>query len=126
MIEISPRKFVAFQDELACLMRSSLHIKFALLVNFGDHRTVAGAWSTQDNSVPALLARGVVFMTCHNAIWELAETLHAAGSNPDKLAIDALAADLTCHSGGHRDARHRGDRARASANGLSLRALSTR
>ncbi|WP_197732845.1 hypothetical protein [Paraburkholderia pallida] len=36
-------------------------------------------------------------MTCHNAVRELAETLHAAGSNPGKLAIDALAADLTNH-----------------------------
>ncbi|CAM2169270.1 hypothetical protein PSAC2689_190125 [Paraburkholderia sacchari] len=36
-------------------------------------------------------------MTCHNAIWELAETLHEAGNNPDKLAVDALAADLTNH-----------------------------
>ncbi|MFD1561312.1 transcriptional initiation protein Tat [Paraburkholderia silviterrae] len=66
-------------------------------IGVGDHRNVAGAYSTQDNSIPALLARGVVFMTCHNAIWELAETLHAAGSNPDKLAVDALAADLTNH-----------------------------
>ncbi|MFX1765213.1 hypothetical protein PWP93_22050 [Paraburkholderia sp. A1RI-2L] len=36
-------------------------------------------------------------MTCHNAIRELAETLHEAGHNPTSIAIDALAADLTNH-----------------------------
>jgi hypothetical protein len=38
-----------------------------------------------------------VFLACHNAIWELAERLIAADQNPDRLAIDALAAELTNH-----------------------------
>ena len=41
--------------------------------------------------------RGVVFLACHNAIWELAERLIKAEQNPDHLAIDALAAELTNH-----------------------------
>jgi hypothetical protein len=34
---------------------------------------------------------------CHHAIWEFAKTLHTSGPNPDKLATEELAADLTNH-----------------------------
>lgn len=57
----------------------------------------AGAFSPADNSVAALMRRGVVFMSCHNAIWELAAMLIKADVNPDKLPHEALAADLTNH-----------------------------
>jgi hypothetical protein len=57
----------------------------------------AGAFSPADNSVAALMRRGVVFMSCHNAIWELAAVLIKADVNPDKLSHEALAADLTNH-----------------------------
>jgi intracellular sulfur oxidation DsrE/DsrF family protein len=57
----------------------------------------AGAFSGQNNSIPALQKRGVVFLACHNAIWEHASKLIAAGSNPDKLTVPTLAADLTNH-----------------------------
>ncbi|MGA9919065.1 MAG: transcriptional initiation protein Tat [Paraburkholderia sp.] len=63
----------------------------------GDHENADGAFSSHDNSIPALLKRGVVFLSCHNAIWEVAERLLAANANPDKLPLDALAADLTNH-----------------------------
>jgi hypothetical protein len=43
------------------------------------------------------MRRGVVFMSCHNAIWEQAAALIKADVNPDKLSHDALAADLTNH-----------------------------
>lgn len=56
-----------------------------------------GVYSPHDNSIPALMRRGVVFMSCHNAIWEQASKLHALGHNPDKLSVSALAADLTNH-----------------------------
>lgn len=49
------------------------------------------------NSIRALHRRGVVFLACHNAIWELAGKLIAAGINPDKAPVDAVAADLTNH-----------------------------
>ena len=62
--------------------------------NFEDP---AGAFSPADNSIPALMRRGVVFMSCHNAIWEQAAALIEAGSNPDKLAHEELAAELTNH-----------------------------
>lgn len=56
-----------------------------------------GVFSAANNSIPALQKRGVVFMSCHNAIWEQAVKLDETGANPDKLSIDALAAELTNH-----------------------------
>ena len=44
-----------------------------------------------------LQRRGVVFLACHNAIWELSERLVSAGQNPDHLGVDAIAAELTNH-----------------------------
>ena len=49
------------------------------------------------NSVPALQERGVVFMACHNAIWEVCEKLLAKNVNPDSLSHEAMAAELTNH-----------------------------
>jgi intracellular sulfur oxidation DsrE/DsrF family protein len=63
-------------------------------VNYEDP---AGPFSGEDNSIPALMRRGVVFMCCHNAIWEQAAALIKAGVNPDKLSHAALAAELTNH-----------------------------
>jgi hypothetical protein len=57
----------------------------------------AGAFSAADNSIPALMRRGVVFMSCHNAIWEQAAALIQSDVNPDKLSHEALAAELTNH-----------------------------
>ncbi|HWY94075.1 MAG TPA: hypothetical protein VNX69_02735 [Steroidobacteraceae bacterium] len=57
----------------------------------------AGAFSPADNSIPALMRRGVVFMSCHNAIWEQAAALIKADLNPDKLSHEALAAELSNH-----------------------------
>jgi hypothetical protein len=56
-----------------------------------------GAYSSAETSIPALMRRGVVFMSCHNAIWEQAALLLKNGVNPDKLSHDALAAELTNH-----------------------------
>jgi intracellular sulfur oxidation DsrE/DsrF family protein len=61
--------------------------------NFEDP---AGVFSPQDNAIPALMRRGVVFLGCHNAIWELASKLKDS-TNPDGLALEALAAELTNH-----------------------------
>jgi intracellular sulfur oxidation DsrE/DsrF family protein len=62
-----------------------------------DYENPAGAFSPADNAIPALMARGVVFMSCHNAIWEEAAGLIEKGVNPDKLSHEALAAELTNH-----------------------------
>ena len=60
-------------------------------------RVRMGRFPTASNSIPALQRRGVVFLACHNALWETAEKLVAAGSNPDKADVPTLAADLTNH-----------------------------
>jgi intracellular sulfur oxidation DsrE/DsrF family protein len=62
-----------------------------------NYEDPAGVFSSEDNSIPALMRRGVVFMCCHNAIWEQAAALIKADANPDKLSHAALAAELTNH-----------------------------
>jgi hypothetical protein len=62
-----------------------------------DFQAADGAFSAKDNSIVALQRRGVMFLACHNAIWELAERLVASGQNPDHLGTDAIAAELTNH-----------------------------
>lgn len=76
---------------------SLLDSKPAADIGAADHESPEGAFSSHDNCIPALIQRGVVFLSCHNAIWELAERLITANANPDKLPLDALAADLTNH-----------------------------
>ena len=61
-------------------------------VNYQDP---TGPFSGEDNSIPALMRRGAVFMSCHNAIWEHAAALIETDVNPDKLCQSALAAELT-------------------------------
>jgi len=62
-----------------------------------NYEDPTGPFSAEDNSIPALMRRGVVFMSCHNAIWEQAAALIKTGVNPDKLSHPALAAELTNH-----------------------------
>ncbi len=62
-----------------------------------DFENPEGVFSGHDNSVPALQRRGVVFLGCHNSIWEVTEKLIAADANPDKLSHEAMAAELTNH-----------------------------
>ena len=62
-----------------------------------DFQSTEGAFSPKANSIAVLQRRGVVFMACHNAIWEVAERLLDTGQNPDHLGIDRIAAELTNH-----------------------------
>ncbi len=62
-----------------------------------DFQSMEGVFSSKDNSITVLQRRGVVFMACHNAIWELAERLSAADQNPDHLGVDGIAAELANH-----------------------------
>ena len=62
-----------------------------------NYEDPTGPFSGDDNSIPALMRRGVVFMSCHNAIWEHAAALIKIGINPDKLSHPELAAELTNH-----------------------------
>jgi hypothetical protein len=49
------------------------------------------------NTIPALQRRGVVFLACHNAIWEHSAKLLEKGINPDRLSHPEIAAELTNH-----------------------------
>jgi hypothetical protein len=62
-----------------------------------DFQSMEGAFSSKDNSIVVLQRRGVVFMACHNAIWELAERLSVTDQNPDHLPVDKIAAELANH-----------------------------
>ena len=62
--------------------------------NFQDPK---GVFSSEDNSIPVLMKRGVVFLSCHNAIWEEAAAVLRADVNPDKLTHEQLAAEMTNH-----------------------------
>jgi intracellular sulfur oxidation DsrE/DsrF family protein len=63
----------------------------------GNYEDPTGPFSDEDNSIPALMRRGVIFMSCHNALWEHSAALISAEVNPDKLSHAALAAELTNH-----------------------------
>ncbi len=69
----------------------------AASVSAADFNNAAGAFSPADNSITVLQRRGVVFVGCHNAIWEFTAALLKKGANPDKLSHEALAAELTNH-----------------------------
>src|SRR5258708_31962437 len=62
-----------------------------------NYQDPEGAFSPNNNSIPALQRRGAVFFACHNSIWEQSDALIRNGSNPDKLSHEALAAELTNH-----------------------------
>jgi len=49
-----------------------------------------GPYSEAGNFIPTLQKRGVVFLGCHNAIWELAGSLIAGGINPDGATHEEL------------------------------------
>ena len=62
-----------------------------------DHESVSGAFSGENNTIPALMDRGAVFLACHLMIWELSGNLLKKGVNPDSLSHEAVAAELTNH-----------------------------
>lgn len=62
-----------------------------------DYEKANGVYSPSDNDIVTLQRRGVVFLACHNAIWEISGGLIAADKNPDKLTHEALASELTNH-----------------------------
>lgn len=62
-----------------------------------DYNDPTGLFSPESNCIPILMQRGVVFLACHNAIWEFSGGLMAKGHNPDHLSHEKLAAELTNH-----------------------------
>ncbi|MDD2795797.1 transcriptional initiation protein Tat [Acidocella sp.] len=74
-----------------------INVPAAASVSASDFNNPAGAFSPADNSITVLQRRGVVFIGCHNAIWEFSGGLLKNGVNPDNLSHGALAAELTNH-----------------------------
>lgn len=64
---------------------------------FSDYEDPSGLFGASGNRIPVLQERGVVFLGCHNAIWELTAGLIARNNNPDHLSHEALAAEFTNH-----------------------------
>ena len=63
----------------------------------GDINNQSGPLSPAGSNIAVLQHRGVVFVACHNAIWEFSGALLKKGANPDKLSHETLAAELTNH-----------------------------
>ena len=74
-----------------------IDVPAAASVDAADFNNPAGAFSPAANSITVLQRRGVVFVGCHNAIWEFSGGLLKNGVNPDNLSHEALAAELTNH-----------------------------
>jgi intracellular sulfur oxidation DsrE/DsrF family protein len=64
---------------------------------FAESENPKSLFGRAGNTIAALQERGVVFLACHNAIWEVAAKLIEAGSNPDHKSHEAMAAELTNH-----------------------------
>jgi hypothetical protein len=60
-----------------------------------DYEDPSSVFGPAGDTIPALQSRGVVFLACHNAIWELSAKLLQIGANPDHLSQEAIAAELT-------------------------------
>jgi hypothetical protein len=61
------------------------------------HEDPNSVFGPAGNTIPALQRRGVVFLACHNAIWEHSAKLLEKGINPDGVSHQAIAAELTNH-----------------------------
>jgi hypothetical protein len=76
---------------------NTLVVRKAVPSEISDFENPKSAFGPAGNTIPALQSRGVVFMACHNAIWEVTGKLLAKGVNPDRLPHEAIAAELTNH-----------------------------
>src|SRR3977135_484831 len=66
-------------------------------INTAAHENPNSVFGPPGNTIPDLQQRGVVFMACHNAIWEHAAKLLEKGINPDRRSHEAIAAELSNH-----------------------------
>jgi hypothetical protein len=64
---------------------------------FTENENPESMFGRAGNTIPALRERGVVFLACHNAIWEVAAKLIESEQNPDHKSHEAIAAELTNH-----------------------------
>jgi hypothetical protein len=64
---------------------------------FSENENPESIFGKRGNTITVLQERGVVFLACHNAIWEIAARLIESHRNPDRKSHEALAAELTNH-----------------------------
>lgn len=62
-----------------------------------QHQDEQGVYGAAGRGIPALQARGVVFLACHNAVWAHAGRLIALGGVSGNPGQEQLAAELTNH-----------------------------
>jgi hypothetical protein len=74
---------------------NTLIVPKAATASFAADENPRNVFGPAGNTIPVLQDRGVVFLACHNAIWELAAKLVGAGKNPDHKAHEEIAAELT-------------------------------
>jgi len=65
--------------------------------SFAESEDPNSVFGSDGDTIPALQERGVVFLACHNAIWEVTARLIASGKNPDHASHETVAAELTNH-----------------------------
>lgn len=65
--------------------------------DFAQSEDPKSVFGSDGDDIPALQERGVVFLGCHNAIWEVTGRLIASDKNPDHASHEAVAAELTNH-----------------------------
>ncbi|GBQ84677.1 transcriptional initiation protein Tat [Asaia krungthepensis] len=77
--------------------QSPLPLKQSATGSSRHHQDELGAYGAAGRGIPALQARGVVFLACHNAVWAHAGRLLALGAVPGNPTQEQLAAQLTNH-----------------------------
>src|SRR5260221_896906 len=86
-----------FKTNTPIVERKSAAADSVIYEDPANYEDPAGPFSGQGNSIPALMRRSGVFMSCRHAILEHAAALVKSGINPDKLPHATLAAELTNH-----------------------------
>ena len=81
----------------AKFQRNTLIVPKLVPTAFEDYENADSAFGSAGDTIPGLQQRGVVFLGCHNAIWELAANLIARHINPDHASHEVVAAELTNH-----------------------------
>jgi intracellular sulfur oxidation DsrE/DsrF family protein len=66
-------------------------------IAFAQNEDPGSVFGPDGDTIPALQERGVVFLACHNAIWEITAKLFASGKNPDHASHETMAAEFTNH-----------------------------
>jgi len=76
---------------------NTLAVPKPLATDFAQSEDPSSVFGADGDTIPALQARGAVFLACHNAIWEVTAKLISSGKNPDHASHDVVAAELTNH-----------------------------